>query len=161
MDSVPDKEIESIWNRVKQYVDPSQLKSKDADALASELDSLLEQSGKKKGKGDIQRLIDKGFSRRVVHIEGLRSGIELGKEKPVIKTKVRTKRTTVEKFRGLPNNVHLRAKGEKVAIRMSDGRTRVLNKDRVLITESTFKGMKAYYVYSTTLKKRISWGVIK
>jgi len=158
MDAYSDDEVESIWKRQKSYIDPSKFDAKDSDDLARQIEEEMKKAGKVSGKkGDMQRLIDAGFARRVVKIQSLRESLDAGRQHALVKAKVVGVKSVSKRDIVLPKNISQRANG-RLAIKKASGQVRVLKQENVNIVKSMRKGRPAYYVSSKG--KRITWGFL-
>jgi hypothetical protein len=66
MDGLSDEEVEDIFERLNKYIDPTTIKSRSEDGVASELDALMRDAPERGAnrKGSLQTLLRNGFARR-------------------------------------------------------------------------------------------------
>lgn len=163
MDSVSDKEVESIWSRLQKYVDVSKLKSKSKEGLKSEINTQLRSVSSSEARGSVQTLLAHGFAERVLKNDKIISDlgvkdIEIGEP---IKRKYPQKPIPAVKTYGvslkLPSVVSIRDFG-KIGV-LVRGRTRVYNGANIEVLNSYWKGREAYYIKNSRTGKRVTWGL--
>ena len=164
MDSVSDKEVESIWNRLQKYVDVSKLKSKTREGLKSEINTQLRGVSSTEARGSVQTLLAHGFTDKVLKNDkivsdlGVVEDIEIGEP---IKKKYPKKPIPAVKTFGvslkLPPVVSVREFGKLgIVVR---GRTRIFNGENINVLNSYWKGRKAFYITNSRTGKRVTWGL--
>lgn len=151
MDSVSDKEIGEIWDRMKKDVDVTKLKQTKnqqtfIESLKQEMESIPN------NKKQVRTLINKGFVERVSELSETRKFIEVKPKafKPPIKKPI-----PVEK---LPARLAKRKANNKISIK-KQGRFRSFNLNNIKITNYSWRGKPAVSFYSLKQKKLITWGL--
>lgn len=151
MDSLADKEVSSIWQRVKRYIDVSEIEAQDTEGLAREIERKMNAAGEvSKKPGSMKTLVKKGFPQRAARVENIRDAIK-GFQPAPPKPKPPKKRPK------LPAKVK-RRKGRKLAVKTKT-RTRVYAAKFVKITRGRWRNKRAYWVYHTKKKKFLTWGL--
>lgn len=160
MDTLSDNEAKSIWQRVKRYINPEEIKAGTREELENEIKKQMNFAGRSKKSGSMDLLLSKGFATRISKDESVQkeyiSGVE-EKRSAVVK---RQEKRKLDKSQ-LPDLKKVRErKGDKVAVKIK-GKWRTYSKNTTRVARGSYKGRSAYFVYNTRLKKRISWGFIK
>lgn len=153
MDSVSDKEVGEIWDRMKKDVNVSELKKqKTMPDFVSQLKKEMESISK--NEKQVKRLLKKGFAERFSELPEAKGFYEIRETmvKPVFKLKVPV---PVPK---LPERIAGRKGGNKISIK-SKGRFRTFNVNNVKITEYSWRGKPAVSFYSLKQNKLITWGL--
>jgi len=156
-----DREVEEIWQRVKRYINPENIKAKSREDLASEIKKQMTLAGSSKNQGSMDQLVKNGFAERFSRLDDVKDTI-LVPTTPEARKDFFARKEATPKFveTDLPSsNIKLR-KGNKISVKTGKG-IRVFSRNTTNISRGTYGGKSAYYVYNTKLKKRISWGFIK
>jgi hypothetical protein len=160
MDSVSDKDIESIWSRLQKYIDVKQLKSKSKEGLKNEINTQLRGVSSSDKSGSVQTLLEHGFADRVLKNENVKKDLGFEEEriiggggvpKPI--PAVKTYGVSLK----LPPIVTTRDFG-KVGV-VVRGRTRVYNGANIVILNSYWRGREAFYITNSRTGKRVTWGL--
>lgn len=153
MDSVSDKEVGEIWDRMKKDINVSNLRSqKTIPGFVSELKKEMESISK--NKEQVTSLLKKGFAERFAELPEAKGFYEVREimVKPVFKPKVPV---PVPK---LPERITKRKGGNKISIK-SKGRFRSFNVNNIKITEYSWREKPAISFYNTRINKLITWGL--
>ena len=152
MDTISDKEIESIWQRVKKYIDINRIKGENQKEILQNIEDFMNASSTRENRGSMRNLIRKGFVQRLPEVPTIQteliSYIKVEAQKPIV---AGIKERELPKVRGTKNP-------EKIAVKTGKG-TRTYSRSNIRISYSTFKGKPSYYVYNTRTKERVTWGV--
>lgn len=151
MDTLPDSEIKEIWKRIKQYIDPNQIKAETREQFVKELRSSMNAAGEPSDKsGSMKTLVKKGFAERASAIPGLMQSLPgFAPKKPV---------KVIEPIPGLPSNIRP-ISGERYAIKTTTKGTKRQKITNVKIISGKWKGRKAFWIYNTRIKKLVTWGL--
>lgn len=166
MDRLTDQQIESIYDRLTKYINTSDLKGKKRSEIIEALDARIGRIKTPEKSGDPSNLIKAGFSDRALDVPGIKSELQpvpdvVVVQERLVKVPVRVlARRVVSINRAVPSGVPVRFFRQKVAVRVR-GRVRNYSKKTINVTLSSWKGKRAYYVYSTREKKLKTWGLIK
>lgn len=154
MDTISDKEIESIWQRVKKYVDTNRIKGENQKEILQNIEDFMNASSTRENRGSMRNLIRKGFVQRLPEVPTIQTELitytRVEEKKPIV-AGIKDKERELPKVRGTKNP-------EKIAVQTGKG-TRTYSRKNIRITYSTFKGKPSYYVFNTRTKSRITWGV--
>lgn len=150
MDSVSDKEIGEIWDRMKKDIPVSELKGETKEEFINNLERKM--SDIDKNKKQIQTLLNAGFAERLAETEKARDYFEISEapaKPPIFEAPAR---------KVFPKNI--RPTKTRISVKVK-GRFRAYKKDNVILTESSFRGKKAFYVFNKRTNKRLTWGLYK
>lgn len=160
MDTLEDKEVKGIWERVKRYINPEDIKAKTREELENEIKKQMSIAGKSKNQGSIDILLNRGFATRISKEESVQKDYIVGpegKRDAVIENQEKNKWNKDQ----LPDMEKVRQrKGNKIAIKVK-GKFRTYSENTTRVTRGSYKGRAAYFVYNTRLKKRLTWGFIR
>lgn len=163
MDTVDDKEIESIWRRVKRYIPTGRIKGKTQREVLQNIEQYMRDAGEISGEsGSMDRLIKKGFATEEgfgrteefqrhldewITAEGFEEGEGIEgadiPEAPAL--------TDLPKLKMFSNG--------RVSVATRKGK-RVYQQKNLRVSFSEFKGRTSYYVYNLRTRKRLTWGVV-
>jgi len=157
VDTISDNEAKDIWNRVKRYINPENLKTGSREELAREIEKQMSFAGKSGKAGSMDTLVRNGFADRISEVEDVKNRYvepvtpegrkvqarEFKKEKPVS-----------------PNAKKVKFTDKRVVIKTAK-RTRVFKPKNIRVTLGTYGGRSAFYVSNTRTKKRVSWGFVE
>jgi hypothetical protein len=152
MDSVSDKEIESIWQRMKRYIDTNRIKGESQEEILQNIEDFLKASSTRESRGSMDRLLNKGFMERLPEVKSIQTEL-----KEYIKFDDKGFGDGERKI-DLPK-VKKTKNVNKIAITTGKG-TRVYSRANIRVSYAEFKGKPSYYIYNTRTKKRITWGVV-
>lgn len=157
MDTLADNEVKSIWNRVKRYINPENIKVRTREELSREIEKQMTLAGKSGKQGNMDSLIRNGFADRISRFEDVRQDFiqPTTTEGKKFKTKLvkRVKRKS-------PNSQRVRYNSKRVTIQTSKG-FRSYKPENIKIKISTYRGRPAYYVSNIKTGKRISRGFVE
>ena len=153
-----DREAKEIWQRVKRYINPENIKAGSREELAKEIDRQMTLSGKSRNSGSMDSLVRNGFGDRVSRLDDVKDSYV---EPATIEgKKLQVKAIKKESKRQSPNKNKLKYKGNKVSVK-SKGRFRSFKTENIRVTRGTWGGRSAFYTYNIRTKKRISWGFVE
>lgn len=156
MDSLSDREVESIWERSKKYINVSRIRASDLQGLAQEIEREMQTAREAPDKaGSMQTLVKKGFPKRAAELFEVRKLIK-GAKTPIEKVLKPRKR---KKVKVLPAKITKRPKG-KLAIKTRKG-IRIHAAKNIKITRGRWRGRNAYWVFNLRQKKLVTWGTKK
>ena len=153
MDTLPDSEVKEIWKRIKQYIDPNQIKAETRAEFVKELRRSMNAAGDKEGEsGSMETLVKKGFAERASTVPGLMESLPGFVPKKVVKVKKR--------IVALPLNIR-RISGDRYAIKTTTRGTKRHKRKNIKIISGTWRGRKAVWVYNIRIKRLVTWGLVK
>jgi hypothetical protein len=158
MDTLDEKELESIWRRVKRYVPTGRIKGRNQREVLQSIEGYMRDAGEEQGEsGSMNTLLKHGFAtvEGVGRIKDFQSHLD-----EWITSNVPTQikeRFFVSSFAGLPK-VEVFSSG-RASVQTRRGK-RVFAQKNLHVSFSEFKGRKSYYVFNTRTKKRITWEVL-
>lgn len=161
MDTLADNEVKSIWQRVKRYINPENIKAGSREELEKEIEKQMKMAGSSNKQGDMDLLIKRGFPKRLskteeVQIVYTEPRTEAGKKFQ----KEKLEKAKLDKPQVPDMNRVRQRKGNKIGIKVK-GRFRAYSENTIRITKGSYKGKASYYIYNIYLKKRLTWGLIK
>lgn len=154
-------DIESLWDRIKDYIDVEKIKGDSVSELAKSIESAMREGEKQvSGKsGGLDRLIRNDFAEKLASNETVQQEVGFEKQKTLEQfPTVPVERVPVAKVK-IPSFITPRA-GNKLAVKTKSG-VRVFSEKSLRITQGTRAGKPAVFVYNIKLKKRITWRVIE
>lgn len=155
MDTLDDREVNSIWSRVKKYVDTSKLRSGSREEFVKALEREMQKAGNERGsQGSMSTLVRSGFADRVGEQQSV-----LNDFVQAPKAKAKPAPRPARKREELPPK--LRQTSESRTSVYSRGAWRSYSSANVSTSYGTFKGTRAYYVSNARTGKRLTWGVFK
>lgn len=165
MDGLSDAEVLAIWDRINKYIDTQDLKGKKQSEIISALNSrigAIDAEGKQGGPGN---LVKSGFSDRALETDRVKRELQPAPDAVVVQKKLVVAVPKPRKFvltanKNVPVGAPVRFSRTKAIVRVR-GRTRNYAKKSVRVTVGSWRGKKAYWVYSSREKRLKTWGVIK
>ena len=158
MDTMSDREAKEIWQRVKRYINPENIKAGSREELAKEIDKQMTLSGKSGKAGSMDSLVRNGFGDRISRVDGVKDAYV--EPATIGGKKLQVKAVRKEAKKQSPNEKKLRYRGTRVSVK-SKGRFRSFKSKNVRVTRGTWGGRSAFYTYNVRTKKRISWGFVE
>jgi len=153
MDTLPDSEVRGIWKRIKQYIDPNQIKAETREQFVSQLKRSMNAAGEPSdNSGSMKTLVKKGFAERASIVPGLMQSLPGFTAKKAVKT--------VRAITGLPSSIRL-ISGDRYAIKTTTKGIKRQKIKNVRIVSGKWRGRKAFWVYNTRIKRFVTWGVVK
>jgi len=159
MDTLDDKEIKSIWRRVKKYINPENIKANTREELAREIERQMTFAGSTQKQGSMDVLVRKGFADRITLIEDVQGSYIEAATPEGRELQERRRRTRVKEIES-PDKAKIRFTKKRVVVK-SKGRFKSFKPENVSISAGSFRGKAAYYVTNKRTGKRLTWGIIK
>lgn len=157
MDTMSDQEAKDIWNRVKRYINPENLKTGSREELAREIEKQMQFAGKSGKSGSMDTLVRNGFADRISQVDDVKNRYV----EPVTTEGKELKAREFKKEKPLsPNAKKVKFTNKRVVIKTAK-RTRVFKPENIRVTRGTYGGRSAFYVFNTRTKKRVSWGFVE
>lgn len=164
MDNLTDTQIQSIYERLTKYIDVADLKGKRRSDIVEALNSRIGAIKAKDKQGAPNNLIRAGFSDRVLEVSTIKQELQPAPDVVVVQEKIvapkRLPKQVITVNKSVSRETPIKFSRQKVRVRVR-GKTRNYAKKNVKITVGTWKGKRAYWVYSIREKQLKTWGVAK
>ena len=159
MDTLADREVESIWQRVKQYIPTDRITGNSKEEVLQSIDKLMSEArDPQDDQGSMDSLLRNGFATK----KGFGRTKEFQSKLDNWVVAGAPKREAVQVFEepsldALPK-LNIFSSG-RASVSTGRGK-RVFSQKNLRVSFSRFKGKQSYYIYNTRTKKRVSWGVL-
>jgi len=159
MDSLSDSEVKGIWDRVKRYINPENLKANSREELAREISQQMQLAGGSGKQGSMDGLLRNGFAERISRFDDVQESY-VEAVTPEGKKFVAEQRLKRPERKVSPDKNKVRYNNKRTTVRTGKG-FKSFKPENIKVTNSTWKGKSAFYVTNVRTGKRVSWGLIK
>lgn len=157
MDTLDDKEVTSIWRRVKRYIPTSRIKGRNQREVLQNIEQYMRDAGEAEGEsGSMNTLLKNGFATEegFGRTKEFQSHLDEWLTQPV---QVETKLPEAPEIASVPK-LQIFSSG-RATVTTRRGK-RVYSQKNLRVSFAEFRGRKSYYIFNTRTKKRITWGVL-
>jgi len=157
MDTMSDREAKEIWQRVKRYINPENIKAGTREELAKEIDKQMTLAGSSGKAGSMDSLVRNGFGDKISRVDEVKDAYVTP---ATIEGKKLQVKAIKKEVRVSPNINKVRYNKKRISVK-SKGRFRSFKTENIRVTRGTWGGRSAFYIYNVRTKKRISWGFVE